>query len=413
MEDHTTITNVKFGGCLFGGYCVDAIIKVEKEEIRNATLEEKNEYKQYFEIHPLSDNKKKSNRFLTVRTSTICAQSWVFPKTESIEDNSISPIVEIILELITDPVTSDTDLSMEVQNKAGNDGLFCNCLCCCQRAGGIMTLKLPVSSILFYKLSRILKLNYGSKHKPNRSPLPTYAALIPPCCYSHALIRCIDVFMKFGQILVGLFAIITLVNNIEVLKIWILRQWNDFITLPFVTANILYLQDWWVGVMYPFSVLMSQIKMLFSPLIQMCSPCGRFFNNCFQPMFSCFSRCMGPCCNSMKQCMGPICNSMKQCIGPCCNSMKQCIGPCCRSTKHYCCSQSVKFNKIDVGGRLNKTVHSICSCANTCQRCCAHYYSKLFCCCFDDDTDENNVDLVLKEEKVIIKRVNREKKKEK
>ena len=227
-----TAATVKFGGCFFGGFKSEAhIVTFDSTSSNiNPPMDEKEEDDHSFELHPVPSSPSSSNPpLLTVHMSTIRAQSWYFPTTESIEDKPTPPTVTITLELTEDPQTENKDFATTVTNQAGNEGFCCNCLCCCpKRPGGIMTLTVPISSDTFYKLSQLLKLNKGSEHQPNRAPLPFYASLTPPCCYSHTLIRCVDMLMKVGQMLIALFAIITLVTNVQILREWVLLKYSYF-----------------------------------------------------------------------------------------------------------------------------------------------------------------------------------------
>ena len=306
----------------------------------------------------------------TISISTILAQSWSFPKLLSIEDSVESPSCVIYLELEQDPTANNDELQNELETKASNDGLCCNCICMCsKRKGGILTLKVPLSSQNFLNLSRLLQLEKGSKHPPNCTPLPIWSTLIPPCLYSHGLVQGVDYLLKAATMLFALFAMITLVNNIDFLKDWIVHQWNNFINMPIIATIVLEMQSWWVAVIYPLTVLLNSglanFKVLFTSCTNACS--------CCMPMFT----CCGKYCK-------PIRTSLVLCSNRCmagCKRMQECGGYCMKPCKTMCCSlidccksngtnmSTTNMEKAGTCSTLQKAGNSLTSGFVECWRC--------------------------------------------
>ena len=280
-----------------------------------------------------------TNSHFTISISTIVAQSWSFPKLLSIEDSKKSPSCLIYLELEQDPTANNEELQKELETKASNDGLCCNCICMCsKRKGGILMLKVPLSSQTFLNLSRLLQLQKGSKHPPNSTPLPTWSIYVPPCLYSHRFVQCVDILLKTKTLLMALFAMITLVNNVDFLRDWVILQWNNFIDSWLIATIVLEMQSWWVAVIYPLTVLLNSglanCKVLFTSCMPMFTQCGKFcqlIRNCVQPCCEQIQRfggnCMRPCKRMYDICL-PCCKQMQACGGKCMSPCIQCLKSC-------------------------------------------------------------------------------------
>jgi len=272
-----------------------------------------------------------TNSHFTISISTIVAQSWSFPTLLSIEDSDKSPSCVIYLELEQDPTANNEELQKELETKASNDGLCCNCICMCsKRKGGILMLKVPLASQTFWNLSRLLQLQKGSEHPPNCTPLPTWSIYVPPCLYSHRFVQCVDYLLKTKTLLTALFAMITLVNNVDFLRDWVILQWNNFIGTWLVATIVLYMQSWWVAVIYPLTVLLnSGLAPMFSCCRMSCELMGKWFRPCIDSCNWCCSKSMCGECKRIQDC-GTRCTSVCRSTGAtnCCSYFIQCLKSC-------------------------------------------------------------------------------------
>ena len=151
--------------------------------------------------------------------------------------------------------------------------------------------------------------------------------------------------------LFALFAMITLVNNIDFLKDWIVHQWNNFINMPIIATIVLEMQSWWVAVIYPLTVLLNSglanFKVLFTSCTNACSCCMPMFTGCGKyckmvrtSLVPCSNICMAGC-RKMQECGGYCmkpCKTLCETCTPCCKNLKQCGGKCMKPCKTMCCS---------------------------------------------------------------------------